>query len=128
MKNNKGFTLIEAIIFIVVSSVAFLILSAGYTSVLQKSAIGEYYSVAAALCEGKMEEITAKYTFDSIANDSGTFAAPFDSYTYQVAWFYVDTSDLNTDAGSATDYKNIRVTVNHADIESVYMTTLFADY
>ena len=130
MKNNKGFTLIEAVIFIIVASVGFLILSAGYTSVIQKSLTGEYYSIAGALCEGRMEETIAAYTFDSIANNSGAFAAPFDTYTYQVEWFYVDTSDLNTEAGATTDYKNVRVTVSHSDsdIEPVYMTTLFVDY
>lgn len=129
MKCNHGFTLIEIIIFIAVASVGFLILSASYTSVLEHNAVGEYLSVATALCEGKMEETMAAYSFDTIPNISPTaFAPPFKAYTYQVNWFYADSSDLNTDAGSPTNYKNVRVTVDHNCLEPVSMTTILTDY
>jgi prepilin-type N-terminal cleavage/methylation domain-containing protein len=129
MKTNRGFTLIELVIFIALASVGFLILSASYTSVLEHSAVGEYLSVATALCEGKMEETMATHSFITIPNISpSAFDPPFDSYTYQVTWFYADSGNLNTDAGSPTDYKNVRITVDHDCIEPVCMTTILTDY
>jgi prepilin-type N-terminal cleavage/methylation domain-containing protein len=129
MKTNDGFTLIEMVIFIVVASVGFLILSASYTQILKHNAVGEYISTASSLCEGKMEEIIATCSFDTIPDISPTaFDPPFDAYTYQVNWFYADSGNLNIDTGSPTEYKNVRITVNHNCIEPVYMTTILTDY
>ena len=129
MKTNDGFTLIEVVIFITVASVGFLILSASYSGILEHSAVGEYLSTATVLCEGKTEEIMAIHTFDTIPNISPTaFGPPFDTYTYQVNWFYADSGNLNIDAGSSTEYKNVRITVDHDCIEPVYMTTILTDY
>jgi Tfp pilus assembly protein PilV len=129
MKNNHGLTLIEVVIFISVASVGFLILSASYTHILEHNTTGQYLSVATTLCEGKMEEMMATCSFDTISNISSTaFNSPFDAYTYQVTWFYVDFSNLNTDAGGSTDYKNVQVSVDHGCIEPVTMTTILADY
>ena len=115
--------------FIAVASVGFLILSASYTGVLEQSAAGEYLSIATALSEGKMEETVAANSFDTISNISPTpFAPPFNAYTYQVAWFHADPNALNTDAGSLTGYKNVRVIVDHDCIEPVVMTTIFTDH
>ena len=128
MKNKNGFTMIEVIIFIVIASVGFLILSATYTSVLQDSATGENLSVSTSLCEGKMEEMLATCTFDTIPNIAQTaFAAPFGNYSFQVAWMYVNPANLTADAGSATDYKIVDVIVDHSGIEPVKLTTLMAD-
>ncbi|MGA1840784.1 MAG: type IV pilus modification PilV family protein [bacterium] len=128
MKAYAGFTLIEVVIFITVASVGFLILSASYSGILEHSAIGEYLSTATVLCEGKTEEIMATRTFDTISNISPTsFDPPFDAYTYQVNWFYADSGNLNIDAGSPTEYKNVRIIVDHDCIEPVYMTTILTD-
>ena len=128
MKNKNGFTMIEVIIFIVIASVGFLILSATYTCVLEDSSVGESLSVATGLCEGKMEEMLDTHTFDTIPNIAQTaFAAPFGNYTFQVAWMYVNPANLTVDAGSATDYKIVDVIVDHGCIEPVKLTTLMAD-
>jgi len=129
MKNKNGFTIIEVIIFIVIASVGFLILSATYTSVLEDSALGESLSVATSLCEGMMEEVLDTHSFDTIANVAQTaFTAPFGSYTYQVAWMYVNPTNLNVDAGVVTDYKVVRVIVDHGCIEPFQLTTLMVNY
>lgn len=129
MKNKNGFTIIEVIIFIVVASVGFLILSATYTSVLEYNATGENLSVATSLCEGKMEEVLDTYSFDTIANVAQTaFASPFGGYTYQVAWMYVNPTNLQVDAGTPTDYKIVDVIVDHGCIEPVHITTLMVNY
>jgi type II secretory pathway pseudopilin PulG len=129
MKNKNGFTIIEVIIFIVIASVGFLILSATYTSVLEYNATGENLSVATSLCEGKMEEVLDTHSFDTIANVAQTaFASPFGSYTYQVAWIYVNPTNLQVDAGTPTDYKIVDVIVDHGCIEPVQLTTLMVNY
>jgi type II secretory pathway pseudopilin PulG len=129
MKNKKGFTIIEVIIFIVIASVGFLILSATYTSVLEYNATGENLSVATSLCEGMMEEILDTHSFDTIANVSQTaFASPFGSYTYQVNWYYVHPVNLKENAGVVTDYKVVKVIVDHGCIEPVQLTTLMVNY
>ena len=76
MKNNHGLTLIEVVIFISVASIGFLILSASYTNVLEHSSTGEYLSIATALCEAKMEETMATYTFETISNILGVYTEP----------------------------------------------------
>ena len=129
MKKKNGFTLIETIIFIVIASLGFLVLSASYTSVLEDSATGEYLSVATALCEGKMEEILDTHAFATIPNIAQTaFSAPFDNYNYQVAWYYVNPPNLTVDAGTPTDYKIVQVSVDHTCIQPIRLTTLMADY
>ena len=128
MKNKNGFTIIEVIIFIVIVSVGFLILSATYTTVLEDNATGENLSVATSLCEGKMEEILDTHSFDTIASVSETaFAAPFGSYTYEVNWFYVHPVNLKVNAGVVTDYKVVEVFVDHGCIEPVKLTTLMVN-
>ena len=128
MKNKNGFTIIEVIIFIVIASVGFLILSATYTSVLQDNVTGENLSVATALCEGKTEEILDTCTFDTIADVSETaFATPFASYTYQVAWYYVHPVNLKENAGVVTDYKVVQVFVDHGCIEPIQLSTLMVN-
>lgn len=129
MKTNAGFTLIEVVIFIAVASFGFLILSASYTAVLKHSAVGEYLSTATSLCEGKTEETLETHTFDTISHVPPTaFDHPFEAYTYQVTWFYADSGNLNTDAGSPTDYKNVQIKVDHECIEPVTMTTILTEY
>ena len=129
MKNKKGFTIIEVIIFIVIASIGFLALSATYTSVLEYNSTGENLSVATSLCEGKMEEVLDTHSFDTIANVAQTaFASPFGSYTYQVAWYYVHPTNLKENAGVVTDYKVVQVIVDHGCIEPVKLTTLMVNY
>ncbi|MGA1796803.1 MAG: type IV pilus modification PilV family protein [bacterium] len=129
MRRKNGFTIIEAVIFILIASVGFLVLSASYTAVLENSAAGESLSVATALCEGKMEEILGTHAFATIpAIVQTAFAAPFDDYDYQVVWYYVNPPNLTADAGAPTAYKIVQVIVDHPCIEPIRLTTLLADY
>ncbi|WP_232731112.1 prepilin-type N-terminal cleavage/methylation domain-containing protein [Janthinobacterium sp. 67] len=83
---QRGVTLIELIVFIVIVSIAVIGLLQIFTRTTASSADPQLRKQALALAEGMLEEVTmARFTFcDPVADpaaDAATNAAPFDSAT-----------------------------------------------
>lgn len=111
MKRELGFSMIEAILAIVILASSFL----GISYVLSNTTIFnidlDRSTTAILLARGKMEEIKAR-SFDDINSIATTnFGGTFAEYNYSVNVAYVDGSDLNTAAPGTTIYKRIIVSV-----------------
>jgi len=127
MKDKKanGFTFIELIMVILIVGIAIIPLIQMYTTSLKGSADAELDTVALELAQEKMEE-TRQLSFGSVSSSSGTFAAPFAAYSYQVTVGYVD-QDFNT-SGSPTEYKKVEIKVTHSSGTSTTLTTVMANH
>lgn len=127
MRKNSGMTLIELIIVIVIVSICFFSIMSVFMQALNQNFTNEIKTTATFLAEEKMEEIL--YTdFDKLSEEEGQFSPPFSDYQYRITWDYVEKSDLDASVEGSTEYKNVKVYVNHSAIDEVILTTLFSDY
>lgn len=127
MRRNSGMTLIELIIVIVIVSICFFSIMSVFMQALNQNFTNEIKTTATFLAEEKMEEIL--YTdFDKLSEEEGQFSSPFSDYQYRITWDYVEKSDLDASVEGSTEYKNVKVYVNHSAIDEVILTTLFSDY
>ena len=129
INSKRGFTLIELILSIVIIAIAFIPVSVIYQQVLSKVYVTRIISSANALAEGKMDEVLAQ-GFSGITNENETnFSSPFDSYSYEVEWHYVQPGSLNTSVDpTVTGYKNVEVRVNHDEIGTLTTHSLLTNY
>jgi prepilin-type N-terminal cleavage/methylation domain-containing protein len=110
--NNKGFTLIELIIFIIIGGIFLPVSMIAFTSVLNSYSRPDYYVKAKFFAEKRMAEITNN-TYDDIdcTQNLCDEKAEGDGYTTKCS---VDT--INPDTLSITNpnsnYKRITVTVS----------------
>ncbi len=112
MKKNKGFSLIEAVIFIVVVGMAAGVLAfmIGYNA--QNGVRNETLTIAGALAEGRMEYIQ-NLSFSGVAGVArATLPSPFSQFDSEIVMEYVTgPSDLDTVVGGPTNYKKVTVNV-----------------
>lgn len=118
MKNEKGFTLIETLMVIVLMGImgtGLMLYFAGLGSSNQAQVVQ-----ASLLAQEKMERITADKKangFSSIVSEaSAPLSAPFDRFTRSVEVYCVNEADLDLSAGTMpdcndTDIQAKRVTV-----------------
>jgi len=121
-KNDKGFTLIELIIFIVISGMVVLGLVGAFVSLVHEGTPAENIARANFLGQQKLEELTSNAFASITAPDSQTVNnyGGFSGYTVQYTVEYVNSGSINGAAsGSATNYKRITVQVT----EPVGLTT-----
>lgn len=119
---DRGFTLIELIIFIVVAGLFVPLAYMAFTSAIKDSTNPESVITARFLAEKKMEEIT-KDDFNDIVKNSppptSTSYVNISEYTgYQWKWTigyitYSGNPPVISDSGSATDYLKIIVYVRN---------------
>jgi len=119
---DRGFTLIELIIFIVVAGLFVPLAYMAFTSAIKDSTNPESVITARFLAEKKMEEIT-NYDFDGIVTKypplTRTSYENISDYTgYQWKWTigyitYSGNPPVISDSGSATNYLKIIVYVRN---------------
>ena len=128
---DKGFSLIELIMSMLVVAICMTPTALIYSNVLQKLNMSRSASTAVNLCEEKTDEIT-RLGFSGAANIASTpFASPFANYSYTVTVINVDLSDLNTEASppeTNTGYKNATVSVTSPAAGTVSMRALLTDF
>jgi prepilin-type N-terminal cleavage/methylation domain-containing protein len=124
MKNNKGFTLIETVLVMIVMGITMTPFSILVINVMQQNIRSQAWSTAVSLAEGEMERVCS-LPFSKVVNESAVaFAAPFSAYSHQVAVNNVTSSALNTPVAGATNYKNVKISVNNSISGNVTLTTL----
>lgn len=129
MQNNKGLTLIELVLSIIIISICFLVLAMIYQQVLNNIYGTRVMSIASALAEEKTDDVFGK-GYSGITNQSSaSFSSPFSDYTYEVVVNYVNDADLNTPVDpTVTEYKRVEVRVTHSQTGTFRMVSLLSDY
>lgn len=108
---TAGFSLIDAVLAIVLVASAFVALAGVLSETSLKNANVDISTAAILLARGKMAQVKAM-DFASVADVSNTsFGGYFSNYSYAIDVEYVDEADLTTPAAGATDYKRVEVVV-----------------
>jgi len=124
---RSGFSLIEMIMVITLVVIAIIPVINMYIQGVTGTETSEIAIAAPSLAQEKMEE-TQQLGFSGITvgTSSGTFAAPFDDYSYTLDVGYV-TGSFTGSAG-ATSYKKVDVTVGHVSGSTFVLTTVISDH
>jgi prepilin-type N-terminal cleavage/methylation domain-containing protein len=124
---ERGFSLIEIIVTLVVLSIAVIGVLSVFTTGTSRSADPLILNQAAALAQEKMDEAIALRKsggFAAVGAAGGAFPAPFDAYN----WARVVDCDP-TFVPCPAQYQRVTITVSwNAGAESVSLVTLIADY
>jgi type II secretory pathway pseudopilin PulG len=120
--NNKGFTLIEIIILIVMAGILLPAIIVPFATSVKGSGKPEVTTTAMYLAQGRMEELM-KFDYGNGALNTRNLTAwanaGLPSYDYQYDILYVPNNDL-TAAGSVnppdTGYKRIRIRLRDPDM------------
>jgi prepilin-type N-terminal cleavage/methylation domain-containing protein len=118
--NNKGFTLIELIIFIIIGAIFVPASMVAFTSVMNSYSRPDYYVKAMFYADKRMAEITNN-VYDNITSTLCT--TPTDEgggYTTECAVATVNSNDLST-TSSSPYYKRITVTVKYSQLLNDYV-------
>jgi type II secretory pathway pseudopilin PulG len=130
LRNQKGITLIEMIMFIVVAAVAIPAIVCPVLSLLKESTKPEKAVTANFLGQQILEVITSN-DFPTLSDTSGPLPIPKtpvknainaridaswpSGYTYVWGVHYITEGDLETEQASATNYVRINITVTDPD-------------
>lgn len=108
---SRGFSLIEAILAIVLLSASFLGLVHVMSDTTTHNIDIDISTTAVMLAREVMDQTKAK-SFSNVSSVSATsFGGDFANYTYAISVGYVNSGDLNTTVAGPTSYKRITVTV-----------------
>lgn len=112
IRNNKGISIIELILFIVIMGLAVPPLFIAAANMYEQSINLESLHIAANLAQGRVEALKSR-SFNNIVEEPATgFAAPFNRFQYRVHVNYVNPSNLNLSVDpTVTDYKRVQVMV-----------------
>jgi len=124
MKKNNGFTLVETVLVIIVMGITLTPFSILVVNVMQQNIKSQAWSTAVALAEGEMERVCSLPFSDVINETSLAFSAPFSAYSHQIVVNNVTSAALNTPVSGATNYKNVKVSVNNIVSGNVTLTTI----
>lgn len=111
LRKAKGFTLIEAVLAVVLVASAFLSLSYLISNTTLFNINLDMSTTAIMLARGQMAEAMAKPYANVQEVAQTNFGGDFSAYRYQIAVDYVNPGDLNTPVAGPTDYKRVVVTV-----------------
>jgi Tfp pilus assembly protein PilV len=110
-RNRKGFTLIEAVLAVVLVATAFLSLSYLISNTTLFNINLDMSTTAIMLARGQMAETMAKPYANVQEVAQTSFSGDFAFYRYQIAVDYVNPGDLDTPVTGPTEYKRVVVTV-----------------
>ena len=121
---NKGLTLIELILTIVVAGIVLMPTSFVVIESVRNTYVPEKYTIASSLLEREVERVS-NLRFSAVVNEGPTsYTGSFSTCSYQVAWAYVNSGALNTTVISPTDYKRAVITVICSGFPGVSAVTL----
>ncbi|MFH1826669.1 MAG: type II secretion system protein [bacterium] len=118
-RNKNGFSLIELVITIVISSIALYSLLTVFMTATSRSVDQEALTVALSLANSKLE-IISSLDFACVNDEAAAaLTGQFAGFTRAVAVDYVTAADLDTPQIGPTDYKKITVAVNPIGLPGV---------
>lgn len=129
--NDKGFTLIELIIFIIIGAIFLPVSMIAFTSVMNNYSRPDYYVKARFYADKRMAEITSN-AYDNITaaglscsatSPPAVFtaeSAPDNGYTTGCVIELINPNDLSTTSPTSIYYKRITVTVRYSGLLSDY--------
>ncbi|HTY13039.1 MAG TPA: type II secretion system protein [Candidatus Omnitrophota bacterium] len=128
MKNNKGLTIIELLIAVVIIGIAFYALIKVFIVLAPRDVDARSLSVGTHLINRRIEEVTMK-SFSNVSSESAAaFPAPFNAYTGQIIVDYVTTADVNSVSASPTPYKRVKARVWGTKLPTIEGVTLVVTY
>ena len=134
--NNRGFTLVETILALVVLGVALVPLINLFAHAGERDPLPQEV-VAAGLAAAKMEELVANRALQgwesftvSPTNYAAVDSTNFPDYQWMVEVVKVSQNDFNQvlGAGNSTRYKRITVFVKKPNTQELKLTTIVTDY
>ena len=134
VRRTRGFSLIELVLVITLTSIAVGALVRVMGELAVQSQTAQVVSLASNLARERMEEVLAdRYTFatgfDSFVEGDYPNEIPvadFETYERRVEIDYVDLADLEASVGGPTNYKRVRVSVDHSEIGKVTISTILS--
>jgi len=117
MENNKGFTLIEVLVAMVILSVGLLGTAALITGIIRGNKVSNRITTATTLAQDKMEEIKRSGYSNAVSEAKSSLPSPYDQYERQVT--VVDNSP-------AANMKTVTVTVYWESSKSVRLQTILS--
>lgn len=120
--NDKGFTLIELIMFIIIGAIFLPASMIAFTSVMSNYSRPDHYVKARFYADKRMAEITSK-PFDTISPSSLNPCPDTDEgggYTTGCVIELINPNDLSTKTPTSIYYKRITVTVRYSGLLSDY--------
>ncbi len=134
LRNRRGFTLVEAVLSLVVLGVALVpMINLFYEGAERNKLVPQV--VASLLAAEKMEESIASRALQGWTNFTVSSSAysnvdttNFPGYQWKVEMVNVQKNDFNQVVGSYTGYKRITVFVKRPDNEEHTLTTIVTDY
>jgi len=134
-KNERGFSLVEIILTLVILSIAAGGVLSVFTEGIGRSSDPLLISQAVQLAQEKMEEAVAlrlSSGFNAVvSNPGGAFPAPFTDFTWNRTVNCVAATDLNTSIGAppcAAGYAHVSVSVTHGVTGTITIDSLVANY
>ena len=136
LRNEAGFTLVEAIVSIVVLGIALIPLVNLFARASERTNM-QYEVVGAGLAAAKMEELMANRALQgwtSFTASPTTYqvvdATNFPTYQWKVEVVKVAQNDFNQvlGAGANTRYKRVTVFVKKPDNQELKLVTIVTDY
>jgi len=136
LRNERGFTLVEAILTLVVLGIALVPLVNLFARASERNNL-PYEVVGAGLAAAKMEELIANRAVQGWAGFTASpttyqtvDATNFPSYQWKVEVDKVAQNDFNQvlGAGANTRYKRITVFVQKPDTQELKLVTIVTDY
>lgn len=127
-KNNKGFTLIEIALFIVLTGILMATIMTPFLTSVMRSGRPEIVASAVFLARERMEQFQT-VAYSTIANETrAALTGNYSAFERQVTVTLVD-ANLAV-SGSDVGYKQVVVTVYHNELPAagISITSLFTDY
>jgi len=121
--SNKGFTLIELIIFIIIGAIFLPASFVAFTSVMNNYSRSDYYMKARFYADKRMAEITSN-TYDNITpalcTNPNSPTHEGGGYTTECSVVTINPNDLSITPPTSIYYKRITVTVKYSGLLSDY--------
>jgi len=112
--NNKGFSLIELVMFIIIGAIFLPASVIAFTKVMDNYSRPDYYVKAKFYADKKTAE-----AINNIYNSIGCLNETVDGYILECTISMIDPETLTT-AGSNANYKQIKITVQHPNLLENY--------
>ena len=125
---KKGFTLVELVMAIMITSIALSALLGTFVLVTSRNVDFDSITVGMNLARGKLEEVSNQ-TFNSVTSEALTsFGGDFSGYSSLVVVQYVSREVLDVPVVGSTNYKKVAVWVSSSSLSSsIELETLITD-